>query len=666
MEKLYNQLCATAEEAAKAYYEKDAPIMTDAEYDGILKQIEEIEKQHPEFKRPDSLTVRVGGKATEGFRKVKHQKKILSLKNAYNNEDLEAFFASLPENAPDVMFSVQPKYDGLTLVCRYENGKLVQAVTRGDGMVGEDVTENAKNIMGLPLEMLSKELPEAQNTVWVRGEVLMYKYAFEELNKQLEANGQPKMANERNAAAGSLRQKDPKVTWSRKLQAVFYEIWDESDYLYQTEEDMLCQLQYLGFQSAHRDAMTVPMKALEGSNALDVKTAIQYILEHRDDYPFRIDGAVVKLNDKFEQEEIGNAEKYPKWAVAWKFEQPQYLTNLYNVDWAVGRTGKITPVACFDPVVIDGTTVEYATLNNSDYIAGLGGLHDGDKILVYKAAEIIPQVASVETPNMEGWEFKPPTHCKSCQSKLVRDGANLWCPNELCPARLIEKIYYFASKPCMDINGVGHSLVEQLVLNKIITRPSDLYLLEKTDMMKLAGVQDKKAESVIKAIEESKMQPYERVICALGLPNVGTVMARELATRYPSISELVHARVDTLTKVRGMGDKTAMELFGYLGKPEVLAEIALLQVAGLNMEAAKPKVTSGKLQGKTFCITGRLVRPRAEYRQMILENGGGYSDTITTKVDYLVTGSDAGSKMAKATKLGIPTISEDALMRMLT
>ena len=282
MEKLYNQLCATAEEAAKAYYEKDAPIMTDAEYDGILKQIEEIEKEHPEFKRPDSLTARVGGKATEGFRKVKHQKKILSLKNAYSDADLEAFFASLPEDAPDVMFSVQPKYDGLTLVCRYENGKLVQAVTRGDGVVGEDVTENAKYIMGLPLEMSSKELAEAQNTVYVRGEVLMFKKDFEELNKQLEENGQPKMANERNAAAGSLRQKDPKVTWSRKLHAVFYEMWDESDYLYQTEEDMLCQLQYLGFRSAHLDSMTVPRTCVEGSNALDVKSAIQSILEHRD------------------------------------------------------------------------------------------------------------------------------------------------------------------------------------------------------------------------------------------------------------------------------------------------------------------------------------------------------------------------------------------------
>lgn len=661
----YEDLCLKARHAAEAYYEKDSPIMSDQEYDALILQIEAMEKADPSLRHPNSPTRRVGGRAVEGFKKVKHPKKILSLKNAYNDDDLEAFFKTLPEYEPGIMFSVQPKYDGLTLVCKYVGGKFVQAVTRGDGNIGEDVTENAKHIIGLPLVLENKEMVEAQNTLWVRGEVLMYKEDFEALNKQLERNGQPKMANERNAAAGALRQKDPRVTWERKLHVVFYDMWDDSDYLYQTEEDMLCILQHLGFRSAHEDAMTVPMWAAEGSSALDVRLAIAWIAENREKFPFRIDGAVVKLNDKFAQEDMGNAEKFPKWAIAWKYEQPQYDTKLLDVQWQVGRTGRLTPVAWFEPVLIDGTSVKFATLNNPDYIAGLGGLREGDVVSVYKAAEIIPQVDRVVEPNESGKEFVTPDKCPVCGSKLERDGANLKCPDMLCKGKLTAMLTYFCSKPCMDIQGLGQSIIEELVERNIAWTVPDLYRLQVEDLMKLPRTTELVATKLYKAIQSSKQMPFDRVLCALGYRNVGTVASRRLTEKFPSYKELVLASEAQLAAVPGIGKIKAKEIWEDINNEENRGIVDQLIGFGLKFECEKPATQlDNTLQDKGFCFTGKLSHPRDWYRSFVSSHGGMFKEAVTGSLDYLVAGDGGGSKRSKAKALGIPIITEEQLMEM--
>lgn len=661
----YAELCRKAKMAAEAYYVKDDPIMTDPEYDALIRQMEEMEKADPTLRRPDSLTSIVGGRAAEGFKKVKHPKKILSLKNAYNDADLDAFFKTVPESASDVMFCVQPKYDGLTLVCRYEHGRFVQAVTRGDGNVGEDVTENAKHIMGLPLTLDDKRLSEAQNTLWVRGEVLMYKEDFESLNKRLEFNGQPKMANERNAAAGALRQKDPRITWERKLHIVFYDMWDGSDYLYQSEEDMLSLMTHLGFHSAHEDELTVPMKALEGSDAMDVRLAIEYIKENREKYPFRIDGAVIKLSDKYQQEEMGNAEKFPKWAIAWKYEQPQYDTKLLSVQWEVGRTGRLTPVAYFEPVLIDGTSVQFATLNNPDYIAGLGGLRAGDIVSVYKAAEIIPQVDRVVEPNEDGGEFLTPNKCPVCESKLERNGANLKCPNPLCKGKLTAALTYFCSKPCMDIQGLGQSIITELVERNIAWIIPDLYRLQVEDLKKLPRTTELVATKLYKAIQSSKQMPYDRVLCALGYRNVGTVASRKLTERFPSYAELLIASEEQLASVPGIGKVKAKEIWTDIQDEGNKETVRQLLGFGLKFECEKPAAQQdATLLNKGFCFTGKLSHPRDWYRSFVSSHGGMFKEAVTGSLDYLVAGDGGGSKRSKAKALGIPIITEDQLMEM--
>lgn len=700
MEKLYESLSKTAEKAAKAYYEQDQPIMSDAEYDGIIRQMAEIEKAHPELKRPDSLTSRVGGKAVEGFKKVHHAgDKVLSLKNAYSQEDLDVFCDNIDKaweeyyygqvhgrtvkQAPPVKYLVQPKYDGLTLLVHYVDGVFTQALTRGDGLVGEDVTENARNIRDLP-QLLTDERVIGKS-FWARGEVLMFREDFNRLNEDLKIDGQPVMANERNAAAGSLRQKDPRITAKRRLHIVFYDIHGDNPFwdLIETEEDVTFLLKSIGLPSVwdhqfrverHKKGMSIKEAILSpytgykikdlGDSVTALNMGIGYFSANRNALDFRIDGAVVKVNDLGLAFELGNAEKYPKWAIAYKFEQQEYPTTLRRVIWDVGRTGKVTPIATFDPVLIDGTKVTCATLNNPDYIAGLGELHEGDVISVYKAAEIIPQVSAVITPNMENPALTTPGKCPFCNSRLERRGANVFCPNELCKRRIVVQLSYFASKSCMDIIGVGPRLLDELVGANIISRVSDLYLLKTTDLMKIPRIKEKLAWKIVTSIRESKKKPFDRVLCGLGLTGAGSVMCRELTRKYKSIDALLNASVAELATIKGMGVPSAKALFEDLHYPPTVDEINLLEAAGLNMEITEQAAT-GALEGKVFCITGTLSHPRAWYKDFVLSKGGAFSEALTKAVTHLVAGENGGSKLTKAAKLGIPVITEQQLMEFV-
>ena len=662
---LYDKLCQKAKDACKAYYEDDNPIMSDQEYDGLVRQIEDMELADPSLRLPDSPTGTIGGRAVPGFQKVKHPKKILSLKNAYNDADLEAFFKSIPDAKPDTMFVVQPKYDGLTLVCKYVNGKFVQAVTRGDGMIGEDVTENAKHLVGLPQTLKNMDQVDVGDTLYVRGEVLMYKSDFEALNKRLELNGQQKMANERNAAAGSLRQKDPQVTWNRRLHVIFYDMWEPNGEFYEHELEMLQAMETLGFACAREDSDYVPMKCIDGSDALDVRMAIQGLFENRDMLRYRIDGAVVKLDDKITQNYMGNAEKFPKWAIAWKYEQPEYTTHLRDVTWEVGRTGRITPVAHFDPVFIDGTRVMFATLNNPDYIAALGGLHYDDVITVFKAAEIIPQVGSVQESKQDNKEFCVPVKCPVCDSKLVRDGANLKCPQWLCKGKLSAMLTYFCSKPCMDINGLGETLIQAMVERNVAWTIPDLYRLKVEDLMKLPRVSEQVANKLLKAITASKQMPFDRVLCAIGYRNVGTVASRRLVERFQSYANLKMAGIEQIATVPGIGMNKAQEIWEDINSVENDNIVQQLMDAGLKFECDKPaEQQDATLEGKGFCFTGKLSHPRDWYRTFVSSHGGLFKEAVTGSLDYLVAGEGGGSKRSKAVALGIPIITEEQLMEM--
>ena len=662
----YEELCRKAKMAAEAYYVKDSPIMTDPEYDALIRQMEEMEKADPTLRRPDSLTSVVGGRPVDGFKKVKHPKKILSLKNAYNDADLDAFFKTVLGIEDDTRFAVEPKYDGLTLVCKYVDGKFVQAVTRGDGKVGEDVTENAKHIIGLPMQLENMDMLQIDShIIWARGEVLMFKADFEELNKRLEANGQPKMANERNAAAGALRQKDPRVTWNRKLHIVFYDMWEDNGEYYTEEFGMLQTMRLLGLESAYNDTVIVPMRSPEGSKGADVRDAIKSIYADRDNLPYKIDGAVVKLCNKEVQEMMGNAEKFPKWAIAWKYEQPQYDTKLIDVQWEVGRTGRLTPVAWFEPVLIDGTSVQFATLNNPDYIAGLGGLREGDIVSVYKAAEIIPQVDRVVEPNESGKEFVTPEKCPVCGSKLERRGANLKCPQWLCKGKLTARLTYFCSKPCMDIQGLGQSIIEELVERNIAWLIPDLYRLKVEDLMKLPRTTELVATKLYKAIQASKQMPYDRVLCALGYRNVGTVASRRLTEKFPSYAELLTASVQQLAAVHGIGVAKAVEIWEDINDTENRNIANQLLGYGLKFECEKPATQlDNTLQNKGFCFTGKLSHPRDWYRSFVSSHGGMFKEAVTGSLDYLVAGEGGGSKRSKAQALGIKIITEEQLMEM--
>lgn len=708
-EGFYRQLLKVAKTASVAYYEYDDPVMLDSEYDGIMRTLESIEKDHPEWTDPESPTKVVGGKASDLFAKVEHPTKMLSLKNAYSEEDVTSFCLKAQEmkeadkyaqpDDPNCLFIVEPKLDGLTLVCKYDHGVFVQAVTRGDGYIGEDVTANALMLSGLP-KFLPK--PGQAVTLYCRGEVIMPRQVFTQLNKELvEAGGQP-MANERNAAAGALRQSDPLVTRRRKLTITFYDMWA---YDYQGKEILLDEVEKLRFMDENTlptvsgDSIMVHCTARQKHikdypdwvveddrtrlhpslyaefdqrrpfnwERWEVNEAIAWFYRARHGLWFATDGAVIKVNNRFVQFAMGSTDKFPRWAIAFKFEQPQYDTILQRVTWSVGRTGKVTPVAEFDPVVIDGTEVKNATLNNPYYIKSLGGLREGDMIAVFKAAQIIPQVSCVVCKNQNALELDTPKFCPSCGAKLELDGPNVVCRNKECIGKITARIEWFVSKPCMDIRGLGKKIVHELCEKLHLQSPSDLYLLTPGTLMEHCGYTEATAKRLVDSITASKRQTFARVLAAIGIDGIGTSKAWAIARNYGSFDKFVTAVNAGSFKMTGIGSIGIQAIKESLLSEDMMLLIQNLRTHGLQFECVAAKVVKkeGKLAGKVFVITGKLRNVRQMYVELIVKNGGKVNESVTRHTSYLIAGEGGGTKRIMAQRHEVPIITEDQFMEMI-
>lgn len=646
----YDVLLAKALEAERAYYELDEPIMSDSEYDAIVRALAAMEDENRFLARSSSPTNRVGGKATNTFEKVNLPYRMLSLRNAFTADDIDGFIAKTLGYAGE-FYHVQPKLDGLTLVLFYENGVLVKAATRGNGDVGEDVTLNALNIPSIPRTIQADKLI-------VRGEVVMHKADFEELNKAREVAGQPLYANARNVAAGSIRQKDPAVTRSRKLTFYAYDMPGVGNI---SERYMLYSLQMNGFLTPN--SITVPVNVPDISTTL--YDTIQHIKHTEDSIPYAIDGAVVKTDDRgVGRLELGEGTHDPNWAIAFKFTPMEAITTLKGVIWQVGRKGTMTPVAVLEPVELCGTTVEHASLHNVDYIKEMD-LKLGDIVAVYKAAEIIPQLDHV-VESMGNALLPIPSICPECGAPLVRSGGPaLYCDNEDCPARLKAEICYFVSRQAMDIRGIADAMINWLVDHGKLHSAADIYKLKKEDLLIPGMSKDVKAEAVLAEIEKSKDKPFDRVLCAIGIDCIGTTGAVIIAKHFGSMEALQKATKEEIASIEGFASLSASQITASLHEPRKAQLIADLAAAGLQMTQQVEQLASDKLSGKAFCITGTLSQSRDQIKKLIEENGGKFVTSVSSATSYLVAGEGGGSKRDKAAKLGVTIITEKQLKEMI-
>lgn len=650
MQQCYSDKLALALKAEKAYYENDSPIMTDSAYDALIRELKEYETTHPDEKAPNSPTTRVGGKAVSTFEKVPFPVKMLSLRNAFTDEEVKDFMASA--NVLNQGFIVQPKLDGLTLVLWYENGMLVRAATRGNGEVGEDVTVNAYHIHGIP------SVVQETRSFMVRGEVVMHKKAFEALNEQRAKEGKPLYANSRNVAAGTVRQKDPTIVGNRNLQ--FYAYDTPGDTTFKSEVDMLCFLTTMGFTIPKTSGVTNKAPDMEDS----VLRSVHLIKADEDYLDYAIDGAVIKTMSRGEcREKLGEGTHDPKWALAFKFTPVSAITRLTGVTWQIGRTGRLTPVAELEPVDLCGTLVERASLHNIEYIRELN-LHTGDMVSVYKAAEIIPQLDCV-VESMGGDAIKMPTICPDCGSNLLYDSPTLTCMNEECHARIKAELRYFVARPNMDIQGVGPAVVEELVDSGKVRTPADLYKLKPADLITPGLIAETKAKAIVDEIEKSKQQPFYRVLSALGIDMVSVTTAKALAKHFGNIDKIMAAEEEDLVQIEGIATLTALNIEHSLYSDRKKALIAALKDAGLKMEEEQTEAKDSTFAGKTFCITGTLTRPREFFKDLLEAFGAKVTATVTSKTDYLLQGEGGGSKHDKAVKLGVKIINEDQLREMI-
>lgn len=650
MQRCYNDKLTLALKAEKAYYENDEPIMSDSAYDALIRELKEYEEAHPDEKAPTSPTTRVGGQAVSTFEKVTFPVKMLSLKNAFTDEEVKDFMASA--KVSNQGFMVQPKLDGLTLVLWYDGGLLVKAATRGNGEVGEDVTVNAYHIHGIP------SVVEETRSFMVRGEVVMHKKDFEALNEQRAKEGKPLYANSRNVAAGTVRQKDPSIVGKRNLH--FYAYDTPGDTTFKSEVDMLCFLTTMGFTIPQTSGTTYKAPDMEDS----VLRSVHLIKANEANLDYAIDGAVIKTMSRGEcREKLGEGTHDPKWALAFKFTPVSAITRLTGVTWQIGRTGRLTPVAELEPVDLCGTLVERASLHNIDYIKELN-LHVGDMVSVYKAAEIIPQLDCV-VEAMGGDEVFTPKICPDCGSNLLYDPPTLTCMNEECPARVKAELRYFVARPNMDIQGIGPAIVEELVESGKVRTPADLYKLKSADLITPGLIAETKANAIVDEIEKSKQKPFHRVLSALGIDMVSTTTAKVLAKHFGNIDKLMAAEEEDLVQVEGIATLTALNIEHSLYSDRKKALIAALKEAGLKMEEEQTASEDSAFAGKTFCITGTLTRPREFFKDLLEAFGAKVTATVTSKTDYLLQGEGGGSKYDKAVSLGVKIINEDQLREMI-
>ena len=646
---------------SRLYYEEDAPKISDFEYDAMFRTLQELEAQFPEFDSPTSPTKRVGGVASERFAKVTHTVQMGSLGDVFTAEELSDFCARCEDVVGDAFYSVEPKIDGLSVSLTYENGVFVRGATRGDGFVGEDVTENLRTIRDIPLS-LTEPIPH----LTVRGEVYMPRDVFVALNEARDAAGEARFANPRNAAAGSLRQLDSRITAARRLSIFIFNLQDGDIYLDgrkpKTHEETLARLAELGF-CVLPDRVTV-----KGFDA--IFSHIERLGSMRPSLPYDMDGAVVKANDFEDRRTLGEGTSTPKWAIAYKYPPEQQQTTLLDIEIAVGRTGVLTPTACLAPVRLAGTTVSRATLHNIDFIAERD-VRIGDCVVVQKAGDIIPEIVRALPEKRTGNEqvFQMPTHCPSCGHPVTKDaegeGAAVRCTFAGCPAQKARGIIHFASRDAMDIDGLGPQIISLLLANNRIGGIADLYTLHAEDVADLDRMGEKSAENLINAIEASKSRGLERLLFALGIRQVGAVAAETLAARFRTLDACFAATLEDFASVSDIGEITAANLVEFFALPESRALCDALAAAGVVTEAVK-EPPAETLAGLTFVLTGTLpTMTREDASERIKAAGGKVSGSVSAKTSYVVAGEAAGSKLTKAQALGIPVIDEDALLKML-
>ena len=636
------------------YYVKDDPTMSDYDYDHKLRRLEELEGAHPELITPDSPTQRVGGKALESFTQVTHRVPLESLQDVFDFDELRAFDQRVRGVEPKVSYSVEPKVDGLSVALEYQDGQFVRGATRGDGLVGEDVTENLKTVKSIPLS-----IHDVPGTLIVRGEVYMPKKVFHALNEDREKRGEALFANPRNAAAGSLRQLDPKIAAQRRLDiAVFNIQWAEN-------EDFHSHTQGINYL-ADKGFKVIPHVIC--SSIEEAVAQVQAIGEGRENYPFDIDGAVIKVDDLAQRQTLGSTAKFPRWAAAYKYPPEVKPSRLTDIVIQVGRTGVLTPKAVLEPVRLAGTTVTNATLHNQDFITEKD-IRIGDTVLVRKAGEIIPEVLSVvmEKRPDDAVPYRFPEVCPECGAPVARDedGAHIRCTGAECPAQLLRNLAHFASRDAMDIEGLGIAVVENLVKAGLVKTPGDLYFLREEDVAELERMGKKSAQNLLSAIEKSKSQDLSRLLFAFGIRQVGQKAGKILAQRFGSLDNLQAATVEELTQVDDIGAITAQSIVDWFASPQSQHLIARLKEAGVNMQAEQ-KGEDQRFAGKTFVLTGTLDRfTRAEATKMIEDRGGKAAGSVSKKTTYVVAGEAAGSKLRKAQELGVPVLTQEEFLVLM-
>ena len=642
------------EQANYEYYVQDAPAMSDYDYDHKLRRLEELEGEHPELITPDSPTQRVGGKALESFQQVVHQVPLESLQDVFDYDELRQFDQRVRAAVPGAEYDVEPKVDGLSVALEYKDGLFVRGATRGDGQVGEDVTENLRPVRSIPLR-----IPDAPARLIVRGEVYMPKKVFHALNEERERRGEALFANPRNAAAGSLRQLDPRVAASRRLDiAVFNVQWAEGE-TFRTHWDTLEYLKQKGFK-------VIPHYSCHGvEEAIGQVAAIG---EGRENFPFDIDGAVIKVNDLAQRELLGSTAKFPRWAAAYKYPPEVKPSRVLDIVIQVGRTGVLTPRAVLEPVRLAGTTVTSATLHNQDFISEKD-VRIGDTVLVRKAGEIIPEVLSVEMEKRpDGAEpYHFPQTCPVCGAPVEReeDGAHIRCTGAECPAQLLRNLAHFASRDAMDIDGLGIAVVENLVNAGLVKTPGDLYFLEAGKVAELDRMGKRSAQKLLEAIERSKTRDLSRLLFAFGIRQVGQKAGKVLAARFRTLEALQRATLEELTGVDDIGAITAQSLLDWFASPQSQHLIARLREAGVNMEAEE-QGSDQRFAGMTFVLTGSLERfTRDEASKMIEDRGGKAASSVSKKTSYVVAGAAAGSKLRKAQELGVPVLTEEEFLALM-
>ncbi len=640
---------------SKLYYVYDAPVISDYDFDMLMQRLKTLEAEHPELVTPDSPTQRVGGQALSQFAPVHHQVPLESLTDVFSYDELFAFgerMDSLIAEAHD--YTVEPKVDGLSMSLEYENGVFVRGATRGDGTTGEDVTENLRTVRSVPLR-----IENAPERLIVRGEVYMSKAVFEELNREREINGEPLLANPRNAAAGSMRQLDPKVAASRKLDIICFNMQYTSGTPYETHAETLDAMRDMGFP-------VIPYKVYDSLR--DCVERIEWLGENRGDLPYDMDGAVIKINSLSQRRDLGSTAKAPRWAVAFKYPPEKKESRVLDIVVQVGRTGVLTPKVIVEPVRLAGTTVSAATLHNQDNIDRLD-IRIGDTVVLQKAGEIIPEVVSVNHARRQEGSvpFKMPQFCPECGSPVVRDedGAALRCTSPECPAQRLRNIAHFASREAMDIEGLGISVCESLINSGLVQNFADLYYLEAQSVSMLDRMGEKSAQNLIASIEKSKEAGLARLLCAFGIRQVGQKAAKTLAMHFPDLDAVMAAGSEELTAIPDIGSITAGFITEWFSLEQSKHQIRLLREAGVSFES-REELLDNRFAGKTFVLTGTLSHYTRDEASAIIEKYGGKSSgSVSKKTSYVLAGENAGSKLTKAGELGIPVISEEEFAEMI-